>query len=170
MAEQSRNEEILRSIIDETEYNKTPQSREEELLLELKQAIEDGGSSVVPNPEGEATETLNKLGIDDTVYGFPSGGGALSKYTIEFSGGNYGNLGDNKTFGDIKSDYLSGKIPYIVDTFNQIYHLVSAVRDYIFAKYGFDPYTGNLQVIFLTFSGADTVKKPSKSAFVYARA
>lgn len=50
MAEQSRNEEILRSIIDETEYDKTPQSREEELLLELKQAIEGGGSSVVPNP------------------------------------------------------------------------------------------------------------------------
>lgn len=71
MAEQSRNEEILRSIIDETEYDKTPQSREEELLLELKQAIEGGGSSVVPNPEGEATETLNKLGIDDTVYGIP---------------------------------------------------------------------------------------------------
>ena len=42
-----------------------------ELLLELKQAIEGGGSSVVPNPEGEATETLNKLGIDDTVYGIP---------------------------------------------------------------------------------------------------
>ena len=28
------------------------------------------GSNVVPNPEGEATETLNKIGIGDTVYNF----------------------------------------------------------------------------------------------------
>lgn len=29
------------------------------------------GSNVVPNPEGEATETLNKIGIDETIYDFP---------------------------------------------------------------------------------------------------
>lgn len=78
MAEQSRTEEILRATIDGDEYTKTPQSREEELLLELKRTIEGGGggggASVVPNPEGEATETLTKLGVNDTVYGIPSGG------------------------------------------------------------------------------------------------
>lgn len=42
---QSRNEEILLSMINKTEYDKTPQSREEELLLELKDAIEQGGDS-----------------------------------------------------------------------------------------------------------------------------
>lgn len=72
MAEQSRTEEILRATIDGDEYAKTPQSREEELLIELKQTIEaGGGASVVPNPEGEATETLTKLGVNDTVYGIP---------------------------------------------------------------------------------------------------
>lgn len=42
---QSRNEEILISMINKTEYDKTPQSREEELLLALKDAIEQGGDS-----------------------------------------------------------------------------------------------------------------------------
>lgn len=40
---QSRNEEILIAAIDGTEYNKPPQSRIEELLLELKEVIEAGG-------------------------------------------------------------------------------------------------------------------------------
>ena len=34
-------------------------------------AMGGGGSNVVPNPEGEATETLNKIGIDETIYGIP---------------------------------------------------------------------------------------------------
>ena len=40
---QSRDEEILIATIDGTEYNKLPQSRMEELLLELKEVIEEGG-------------------------------------------------------------------------------------------------------------------------------
>lgn len=40
---QSRNEEILQSIVDGTEYTKVPQSREEYLLLEIKDIIEQGG-------------------------------------------------------------------------------------------------------------------------------
>ena len=40
---QSRNEEILIATIDGKEYNKAPQSRMEELLLELKETIEEGG-------------------------------------------------------------------------------------------------------------------------------
>lgn len=31
----------------------------------------EAGSGVIPNPEGEATVELTKLGIDDTVYGIP---------------------------------------------------------------------------------------------------
>lgn len=42
---QSRDEEILASIIDGTEYDEEAQSRIEYLLLELKAAIEAGGSS-----------------------------------------------------------------------------------------------------------------------------
>lgn len=40
---QSRNEEILQSIVDDAEYTKIPQSREEYLLLEIKDLIEQGG-------------------------------------------------------------------------------------------------------------------------------
>lgn len=40
---QSRNEEILQSIVDGTEYTKVPKSREEYLLLEIKDIISQGG-------------------------------------------------------------------------------------------------------------------------------
>ena len=40
---QSRNEEILEATLNHQEYDKPPQSREEELLIELKEAIEQGG-------------------------------------------------------------------------------------------------------------------------------
>ena len=39
----SRFETIVRSIIDDTPYGETAQSKEEELLLELKETIEQGG-------------------------------------------------------------------------------------------------------------------------------
>ena len=42
---QSRNEDILTAIINGDEYNKPPQSRIEELLLELKEAIEEGSGT-----------------------------------------------------------------------------------------------------------------------------
>lgn len=48
---QSRNEEILIATIDGKEYNKLPQSRIEELLLELKEVIEagsGGGGGIKP--------------------------------------------------------------------------------------------------------------------------
>lgn len=40
---QGRNEQILQSIIDNTPYDKEPESRMEELLIELKAKIEGGG-------------------------------------------------------------------------------------------------------------------------------
>ena len=40
---QSRNEAILQATIDGTEYTDPPQSRIEDLLLQLKEAIEEGG-------------------------------------------------------------------------------------------------------------------------------
>ena len=44
MNELSRVEDILRATIDSEPYEEEPQSRVEELLLELKDAIEEGGS------------------------------------------------------------------------------------------------------------------------------
>lgn len=102
----SREEDILRATIDGTEYTKPPQSRVEELLIELKEAIEQGGggggstvvitptlqsgekiadysingtpgalyapeggggTEVVANPEGEATDVLEKLKVGDDI-------------------------------------------------------------------------------------------------------
>ena len=37
-----------------------------------------GGSNVVPNPQGTATDTLVKLGIAGTIYDFAGGGGGGS--------------------------------------------------------------------------------------------
>lgn len=39
----SRFENIVQSMIDGTSYSETAHSREEELLLELKETIEEGG-------------------------------------------------------------------------------------------------------------------------------
>lgn len=153
MAEQSRNEEILRSIIDETEYNKTPQSREEELLLELKQAIEGGGSSVVPNPEGEATETLNKLGIDDTVYGIP-------KELPAVTSADAGNVLGVNSEGQWTKMAASGGSPEIIELVNngnvtaytlpngmtnaQLYDMISNSPSKYIIKAYIDPKTGYL--------------------------
>lgn len=58
----SRAEDILKSIVDKTEYDKPALSRVERLLLELKEAIETGGSGAggVPFTE-EDREKLNSL-------------------------------------------------------------------------------------------------------------
>lgn len=53
---ESRNEAILRSIIDGTEYVALPQSRIEELLLQLKEVIVAGGGSVSPEDIQAAIE------------------------------------------------------------------------------------------------------------------
>ena len=75
---QSRNEEIIRATIDGTEYTDPPQSRMEDLLIELKEAIEEGGggggTKVVANPEGEATDDLKKLQVGSNIYAIEGGG------------------------------------------------------------------------------------------------
>lgn len=59
---QSRDEEILIATIDEKEYDKAPQSRMEELLLELKETIEEGGG-------GGGTTNYNNLSNQPQVNG-----------------------------------------------------------------------------------------------------
>ena len=78
---QSRDEEILIATIDGNEYNKAPQSRMEELLLELKEAIEEGGGggttdyenlSNQPQVNGETLigdKTGAELGLVDAEEG-----------------------------------------------------------------------------------------------------
>ena len=59
---QSRDEEILIATIDGKEYDKAPQSRMEELLLELKETIEEGGG-------GGGTTNYNNLSNQPQVNG-----------------------------------------------------------------------------------------------------
>lgn len=77
---QSRNEAILQATIDGTEYTDPPQSRIEDLLLQLKETIEEGGggggTKVVANPEGEATDDLEKLQVGSDIYAVVGGGGS----------------------------------------------------------------------------------------------
>ena len=42
-----------------------------------------GGSSVTPNPQGAATDTLVKLGIEGTIYDFAGGGSTHNYSTTE---------------------------------------------------------------------------------------
>ena len=63
---QSRNEEILQSIVDDTEYTKVPQSREEYLLLEIKDLIEQGGGGT-SNVQGLVL-TMNSSTYVVTAY------------------------------------------------------------------------------------------------------
>lgn len=64
---QSRNEEILQSIVDETTYTKQPQSREEILLLEIKNLIEQGGGGGTSNVQGLRL-TMNPTTYVITAY------------------------------------------------------------------------------------------------------
>lgn len=61
----SRNEQILRAAIDGTDYGEPPQSRIEELLIELKETIEDGGgggtSDTKPLTETQVNNLLSLL-------------------------------------------------------------------------------------------------------------
>ena len=59
----SRNEEILMSIIDGTKYTKKPHSREEYLLIKLKELIETGGGGLTP----EQVEALKKEIIKEVL-------------------------------------------------------------------------------------------------------
>lgn len=75
---QSRNEAILRATIDSEPYTAEPQSRIEDLLLELKNAIEQGGggggTTVVANPTLVGTEdNLTGLQVGSTKYKVPDG-------------------------------------------------------------------------------------------------
>ena len=65
---QSRNEAILQATIDGTQYTDPPQSRIEDLLLQLKAVIEGGGTTVIANPTGEATAELSKLQVGSAIY------------------------------------------------------------------------------------------------------
>ena len=71
---QSRMEDILRATIDGTAYEDKPQSREEQLLIELKEAIEAGGGG-----GGGGTTNYNLLTNKPSVNGHELTGNKTSK-------------------------------------------------------------------------------------------
>ena len=66
---QSRNEAILQATIDGTEYTDPPQSRIEDLLLELKEVIEEGGGG----GGGDGGKLTQDLTASVTVGGITAG-------------------------------------------------------------------------------------------------
>lgn len=69
---QSRDEEILIATIDGNEYDKPPQSRMEELLLELKETIEEGGG-------GGGTTNYNNLSNKPQINGHTLSGNSTGE-------------------------------------------------------------------------------------------
>lgn len=65
-APESRNEAILTAIIDGTEYTAPPQSRIEALLIELKEAIEQGGVEV----DTQLNDTSENAVQNKAIYNF----------------------------------------------------------------------------------------------------
>lgn len=80
---QSRSEKILAATINGEEYNQPPQSRIEQLLIELKEAVEEGGGSEVTveqiKTSGEKIATITVDGEETDLYASVggSGGGAV---------------------------------------------------------------------------------------------
>lgn len=74
---QSRNEDILESMIAGTEYTKVPQSREEQLLIDLKDVIEGSGGTTnyeslsnkpkINNVELNGNKSLDDIGVSSAI-------------------------------------------------------------------------------------------------------
>lgn len=73
-----RNEDILRSMVDGTAYTKEPKSRNEELLLELKDVIEAGGGF---DPDDYYTKPQTDAKIADKVDKVTGKGLSTEDYT-----------------------------------------------------------------------------------------
>lgn len=83
---QSRNEAILKSIIDNSEYTAAPQSRMEDLLLELKDAI--SGGSVVPLRLKMTFNNDTPANADGVIYLETSGSEYDGNYDIYWGDAN----------------------------------------------------------------------------------
>lgn len=98
---QSRNEAILRATIDGTEYTAPPQSRIEDLLLELKEAIEQGGTG-----EGDM-----KKSVYDSDLAVASAGGIKM-----FVNSKIGTLPQRVGSLETTADVLQGEVVSIENT------------------------------------------------------
>ena len=131
---QSRNEAILRATIDGTEYTAPPQSRIEDLLIELKAAIEQsgGGTTVVANPEGAATDEVKKLQVGSTVYAIEDEAGRqLLDDTVGWVAHKWDNISDAKQYGAGATWSVSGNSIAINGTepYSGVYYEIELPND-----------------------------------------
>lgn len=138
---QSRNEKILQSIIDELPYTDDPQSRIEELLLELKEKIEQGDSFVAPKKYWKGTqsefEALTPSG--DTLYmvthsdQFPNSATTIYKgsqqiFPAQVAGWDW--YGEDMVFPDTNASDAINNNNYSIDTGIFVNSEENVVRDW----------------------------------------
>ena len=113
------------------------------------------GSTAVANPEGEATDSLEKIQIGDDVYSIAGGGGGML-LTISQSGSDYVL---NKNYTEIKTALESGVFPFALmpgdGGLNQPYMIID--YGYSQSKYAVELYSvrGGMQGIVTFLSDTD---------------
>ena len=83
-----------------------------------------GSSSVIPNPQGEATDTLTTIEIDGTVYDIAGSGGGGSAYreTTLWSGSDSASMTLSESFENYDAVMLVGK-----NTYNNVNYSISGI-------------------------------------------
>ena len=112
------------------------------------------GSTAVANPEGEATDSLEKIQIGDDIYSVGGGSASGMLLTITQSGDDYVL---DKTYTEIKTAIESGILPFAVVEQDEGINDINIVRDYGYyrSKYFVDIINMNNTAMILTFL-ADT--------------
>lgn len=70
-----------------------------------------GGTTVIANPAGQATDTLNKLQVGSTIYSVPSGGGG--GFSVDYTNPLY--VGESTSFKNVVSYTATQKCIAYVD-------------------------------------------------------
>ena len=83
-----------------------------------------GGSSVVPNPQGEPTDTLSTIEIDGTVFDIAGsgGGGSVYRETTLWSGSDSATMTLSESFENYDAVMLVGK-----NTYNNVDYSISGI-------------------------------------------
>lgn len=106
------------------------------------------GSTATANPEGEATDALEKIQIGDDIYSISGGGGGGGMLLTISQSGDDTVL--DKNYNEIKTAIESGILPFAINTgeYNEIYLAVSYA--YTGGKYGVILACGSESMIFLS--------------------
>lgn len=90
-------------------------------------AVESGVTTVIANPEGEATDDLDKIQIGDEVYSISGGGVSGMLLTISQSGGD---AVLDKNYTEIKNALESGTFPFTLIRSEEGVYELYAILDY----------------------------------------